>query len=42
MRAGGRRLIAIVIDALLFVLVPVIFGVVGFMLAANTAEDDLY
>lgn len=38
----GRRLIAIVIDALLFVLVPVIFGVVGFMSAANTAEDDLY
>ena len=38
----GRRLIAIVIDALLFALVPVIFGFVGFMFAANAAEDDLY
>jgi uncharacterized RDD family membrane protein YckC len=38
----GRRFIAIVIDVLLFVLVPVMFGLVGFVIAGNAAEDDLY
>lgn len=38
----GRRLIAIAIDALLFAVVPVIFGFVGFMVAGTAAEDDLY